>query len=369
MITHIIYNDKFTVNFIKMINLYFSDEEQMFFVYGNPNFAFEAAEEKNVKYRRHVSHFFLKDMSVLASADLLVVHGVFSPELLVNLLLRPSLIAKTDLFFWGGDIYSHEKVSLRDPIIPMIKRCVVKRAYGIITLVDGDDALIREKYCARGIAYRGIYIFNPELQSAIHDVLKKSQSHDGINIQIGNSATRTNCHMEAFQILSKFRNQNIKIFVPLSYGDFEYRKEVILAGERIFGDKFVPITVFIPQTKYFEFLSTIDVAVFCNNRQQATENIETLMYLGAKIYLKAETTMARYYTDELKICVFDVKDIDNMSFDEFLGYLPENRDRNRATLDVLWNGKNFVDVWSRVFNKARKDKASPNDYDNNRSIK
>ena len=54
--------------------------------------------------------------------------------------------------------------------------------------------------------------------------IKKSPPKDEkqiINILIGNSATETNNHIEVLDLLSKFKNEDIKIYVPLSYGDME----------------------------------------------------------------------------------------------------------------------------------------------------
>jgi len=143
----------------------------------------------------------------------------------------------------------------------------------------------------------------------------RPKENDTINIQLGNSATDTNHHLEVLQRLEKFKDENIQIFAPLSYGDEAYAKEVILKGKEMFGEKFMPLTEFMPFEKYMEFLSEIDIAIFNHRRQQAFGNIISLVGMGKKVYLHPYSTV-NGVMQECGLKVFDVNKIDLDLLDE-----------------------------------------------------
>ena len=349
---HFIYKDKFTDPYIKMMEKHFNKENHFFYIYGNPSLRYEPVEKENVIYYRHVSEFFIKNINIIDNCDLIIAHSFFSKELIVNLFIRRRLIKKLNIFFWGGDIYSHRSINIRDMIYPILKKNIIKNAPFITTLVDGDYDLVRDYYSAQGKNLRGIYIFNEELKARIFELVNKNRMHKGINIQIGNSATESNCHMEILDLLSKYKDEDISIYVPLSYGNVDYRNMVMEKGYSMFKDKFKPLLEFMPQEEYFSHLNSIDVAIFNNNRQQATENIETLLYLGAKVYINSNTTMAQYYFEELEMKMYEVKDIYNMDFHDLYYVNEECTLNNRMKLDKLWSDGTFVSSWERIFERG-----------------
>ena len=56
---------------------------------------------------------------------------------------------------------------------------------------------------------------------------------------------------------------------------------------------------------YIDLLSSIDIAVFSHDRQQAMGNIITLLSLGKKVYLKPKISSTQMFQD-YNITVFDV---------------------------------------------------------------
>lgn len=56
-----------------------------------------------------------------------------------------------------------------------------------------------------------------------------------LNIQLGDSELYTNQHISALHLLSKYKDEKIKLFCPLSYGDTSYADKVEEEGNRIFG--------------------------------------------------------------------------------------------------------------------------------------
>ena len=72
----------------------------------------------------------------------------------------------------------------------------------------------------------------------------------GKHIQLGNSATPTNNHIEAIDWLAQMELGARRVIVPLSYGSDEYRDMVCAYGKKRLGDTFQPVTDFMPFDEY-----------------------------------------------------------------------------------------------------------------------
>lgn len=114
------------------------------------------------------------------------------------------------------------------------------------------------------------------------------------NILIGNSASYTNNHIEAFEILEKFDFKDLKIITPLSYGNKEYAEKIVDLGKKIFCDRFFPLTEFMPRDKYQNVLLGCGIAFMNHKRTQASGTVLTLIYLGSKVFLSEKTSIFRY---------------------------------------------------------------------------
>lgn len=174
-----------------------------------------------------------------------------------------------------------------------------------------------------------------------------------MNILVGNSATETNQHFEALDILAKFRDDNIRIYLPLSYGnaDFrEYGKRVADYAHSIFGDKAVPLTEKMAGDEYLRFLNTIHVGIFNNNRQQAMGNISQATLCGAKVYIRSDTSMWDHFKN-LGYTLYKIEDIRQYTcLEELTCQDPEIVKRNSQIVKKLHDIDRKVKMWSEVFN-------------------
>lgn len=120
------------------------------------------------------------------------------------------------------------------------------------------------------------------------DLLKgfEEKRINGDNILVGNSATYTNNHLEAFELLSLMGIKNKEIICPLSYGSDKYKNEICKIGEDFFGCQFHALTGFMPIEEYINTLSSCSIVIMNHIRQQALGNIIIMLYLGAKVFLK-----------------------------------------------------------------------------------
>ena len=118
----------------------------------------------------------------------------------------------------------------------------------------------------------------------------------GKNLLIGNSATPTNNHLDIFEKLNSTNSLGNfdKIFLPLSYGNKQYKEFIITQANFSLGTKANIISDFLPYEDYMKILQTCDNVIMGHIRQQAMGNIITLLYLGAKIYFPEESVVYKH---------------------------------------------------------------------------
>lgn len=150
---------------------------------------------------------------------------------------------------------------------------------------------------------------------------------DKINIQIGNSADPSNNHIEILDKLLLFKDKNIRIYAPLSYGDKAHAKKVISKGKELFGDKFIALTGFIPFEEYLQFLGSIDIAIFNHKRQQAMGNTITLLGLGKTVFIRSDTTQWQLFKDK------NIEVLNTLSFE--LNYIKDLEKNIKNTADYF----------------------------------
>lgn len=123
---------------------------------------------------------------------------------------------------------------------------------------------------------------------------KNSCFVNGANILVGNSVSPTNNHLEAFELIENFDIKKFKILSLLSYGDEQYANEIIKLGKQKFGDRFYPISKYMPLTDYQNILQSCGIVIMNHYRQQAVGNVINAIYLGAKVFLSEKNTLFHY---------------------------------------------------------------------------
>ena len=105
----------------------------------------------------------------------------------------------------------------------------------------------------------------------------------GKHIQLGNSATPANNHIEAIDWLSQMDLGTRKVIVPLSYGSDDYRDMVCAYGKKRLGDSFQPVTDFMPFDEYKALLAQCGIMFMNTIRPQGVGNILINLMNGAKV--------------------------------------------------------------------------------------
>ncbi|MBL3554929.1 MULTISPECIES: TDP-N-acetylfucosamine:lipid II N-acetylfucosaminyltransferase [Marinobacter] len=299
MILHVATLDKFIPPFVKFVQREFQEERHQFWFTGSvEKYPVEQSETvfvcKNGFWSELVG--YAKLVRTLHSARKVMLHGLFNIRVVAILALCPWILPKCHWIIWGGDLYQYKQASneLKSRIKEALRYSVIRRMGHLVTCIEGDVDLARQWYGALGTHHEClVYLSNVvDPQLAVEVALNRKKSR--LNILLGNSADPGNNHIEAFERLLAYKGQNIKIYAPLSYGDEDYANKVIAQGHAWFGDKFVPMTDFMPFEQYLEFLKSVDIAIFNHRRQQAMGNTITLLAMGKRVFMRRDVSHWRF---------------------------------------------------------------------------
>lgn len=349
---HIMHNEKFIVPYIEFINKNFKKDEHLFLIIDG-FFKKEILwiEGENILYfeKKIIKNKIIKIWELLRKIILMnsfskrsskiYFHSLFIKDKILFLFIFSKYLKKSNWLIWGRDLYSYQnrKKGFMRKIYYKMEEYVKGNFYGYITHIKKDYELAQKWYIAQGKYYDCfMYPSNLYRDFDIKEVNKKY-----IAIQVGNSADYSNNHFEIFEKLKKFKN--IRIYCPLSYGDKIYADKVIKKGKEIFGEKFIPITKFLEYSKYLEFLSQIDIAIFAHNRQQAVGNITSLLGMKKTVYLKERvTTYSMLKELGIKVKLFNTLDSLERFEDDIL-------EKNKEIIRERFSEKRLIEDWKKIF--------------------
>lgn len=346
---HIMLNKAQITNYINFINENFNEEEHVFLVRGG-EYNKKIKNKRVIEIKRIKKNRFMQILvysiaiqRVLYKGEKIHLHGLFNPIIVFLLFFQPWLLKKCNWIIWGGDLYSDKRrnKSLMTKIYEEMKKSCISKMNGFITSIEGDYDLAKKWYNVKGkyydcIAYTSnIYVEKKQI---------KREEEKTIYIQVGNSADPENNHEEILDDLEKYKNEDIKIICPLSYGSEATQAKITKIGKEKFGEKFIPLVEFLELEEYFRILMRIDIAAFNHDRQQALGNITTLIGHGKKVYIKSDiSTWKTLIKKEMKI--FDIKKgIDLELLSDF------EKESNKKKIKKYYSKEKLKEDWEKIFN-------------------
>lgn len=302
MILHVGNVSRFVSSFVTFVNVEFEKETHFFWINGDKKKKNSVENISNVYLAKGTfpavlySYIFL--LFKMHTAEKIVLHGLFDPRLLILLACCPWMLSKCYWVIWGGDLYQYKasKNGLQAKIKETLRKFVIRRIGHLVTYIEGDVDLARKWYGAKGVYHECLmYVSNVIDPTTLIEPDKKTEN-GGLRILLGNSADPSNNHIEALERLLAYKDRDITIFAPLSYGDQYHAKKVIEQGREWFGDKFIPLTELMPIDEYLGFLKSLDIAIFSHRRQQAMGNTITLLALGKTVFMRCDVSQWRFLT-------------------------------------------------------------------------
>jgi dTDP-N-acetylfucosamine:lipid II N-acetylfucosaminyltransferase len=279
-------NEKFTKAFYNLLKNDFIISEHLILIPKHSNENLQLVGD-NIKYFNYDFKWMFLFLKSTLSCKKIILHGLPNNiYFYILFIIFPNLAKKSVWIIWGGDLYYYKLRSqnFKSNISEFFRRKIIQNIKYFVTYLNNDYLLVQKWYKTRGVHLNSfVYPSNLYKEININSFIK----NDKILILIGNSACKTNNHLELFKKLEFLNNENIIFYCPLSYsGTEEYKKQIIEIGYQIFGnDKFIPLLDFIPIDEYNKFLCKIDVAIFNHDRQRGLGNIITLLGLGKKVFI------------------------------------------------------------------------------------
>lgn len=117
---------------------------------------------------------------------------------------------------------------------------------------------------------------------------------NGNDIMVGNSASFTNNHLEAFEMIKQINGASRKVVVPLSYGDARYADVIQSKGVELFNENFKPLRQFMTLSDYQVELMKCGVVIMNQYRQQAVGNVLMMLWMGSKVYLNESNSLYHF---------------------------------------------------------------------------
>ena len=336
-ILHIMQLDKFLPPFIDFVDDNFGRKDHHYAFVETERYDYGLTPEHGVEFFPSIDDIFITLKDYMYEAEKIIIHGLWKNEICILLYYNQDLLKKCYWVMWGGDYYFPERH-------PLIKKQVIKNMGHAIVRTRGNYELIKKWYGSKAEHHECFSYLSNVVEDYSYLKGEYKNNNDKKLILIGNSADPTNNHLEILDRISIFKNDNIEIICPLSYGDRAYAEKVISAGNTIFSSKFIPLTQFIPKEEYLKILMTVDVAVFAHKRTQAMGTIRTLLGMGKKVYLRDDITSWPTFGDiNVKVYSFNNEKIDFIFPEHF-------RNENIKNMKDAYSYEKLLFDWERIFN-------------------
>lgn len=311
MILHLLTDEKFTDYVLKQ----FSEPEMCsdFVLVSYNSHLVYATPQPNMRVIRPNSKDFQILLNHLNDYNAVVLHGLFFPWQGQVLRVVPATV-KVAWVFWGGDIYGRKDIfadylsssSKTLLFIQQLKRrlkCkktqpryevpfeLLKRIDFCLTDVPEDFEFVKG-YLKTGI--KELWYNYYSVEETIGNL--ESFRCNGNNILVGNSSSLECNHLDGLRAVRRLQlAPEVKVYVPLSYGESWLRKEISYKGHKMLGNCFHPLSTFLARDEYNQIIRSCSVAIMPHYRPQAFGNILTALWLGTRVYLSSHNSLYPFF--------------------------------------------------------------------------
>ena len=297
-------------------------------------------------------------IDLLKEYDIIVFHSLSLP---VNMkmyigLLHQKLINKIVWIEWGYDLYLEQAPGIKGKIIYNIKaltrRFFEKYIPYFIAIHPADVESYHKIIKGKAKVYVALYRSSNNVEPSLEHYTKitihqRIQNNEELLIQVNHRADRILNHKKILNYLKKYRDNNIKLFIPLCYGDKEYGDEIEDYAKCLFGDKVICPRDVIPYNDYMKILERVDIFVLNSERQIGLGNIHPMIRMEKKIYMPNTSVLFQYFR-KISPAIQDVKQLEAESFLQLCEDVDMDmlRDHVNEYLSV-----DSPKVWKDVFDK------------------
>lgn len=302
------------------------------------------------------------------AADVIIWHGLmYGGKKMLPLFVFRRLRKKSVWIMRGLDLYNWKSTGgVRYKFINFINRYIRKHIPFVVAILPTDEKVYRKQFGKKAKCKCVFYPFSKEAFQEMDSFENSSKRPNGNTfIMVGNNAYTFNRHIMALEKIRKFSNEDIKLFIPLSYGnnwynsDDGYEDSIIKYLEENFDEKgYEVLEKLIEPKQYNKILMNMDIALMPSNRQNALGNILRLLYVGNKVYLANDNPMYQWFLEQ-GVEVFDIADIENMAYQEFI-QLPSGN--NTEWVRKYFHPDNNYKEWGELFEEIVQNICGKRDY-------
>lgn len=352
MIVHFFQYKLYTKAFVEFTRKKYPLNQHLFIIYGKcPNANFKVEADIGVIFVE-VLEDILKNKIIyqrIEQAQKIIVH---SNNLLVTKLYlrKPSWLKKSYIVFWGFDLYCYRKAAkgIKNKIWRTVQLWQIKNAKAVCVLAEKEKQVLDT--LVPGIQGKKMLAkyFNSSDNERQYSLINYKKSTDPIKIIVGNSASETNCHEKILNQLSRYADQNIQVYCPLSYGSEEYRIHITEIGKELFGDKFIPLIELMPYEEYYRLLNDCAIGLFNNDRQQAMGNILIMFEQGSKVFIRSDTPMWDLFKKQGYI-FYNISDVGDLSWEKMIDF-DEDKKKTNTQICIKRNSLDEIKkVWDVIY--------------------
>jgi hypothetical protein len=165
----------------------------------------------------------------------------------------------------------------------------------------------------------------------------------GPDLLLGNSATPTNNHLEALELLCGRLPPGGRVVAPLSYGkaSMGYASAVAEAGRAVLGDRFDPLTDWMPIEAYNTRIAGCGFVFMNHRRQQAVGNISAAFYRGASVYMRRENPLYGFFAG-LGLTLQAIETLEADAAAPLVALTAEQQRHNRLAIEARYGRERVV---------------------------
>lgn len=301
---------------------------------------------------------FIRFIRYFTEYDYIAIHSIMAVQDCSSLLfLLPSMYMKKIVWIeWGADLYDDRK-----GIKAWIRNRFKSRVGNFVAIFPPDVDEYKQRFPKSRAAlyyahYAGRKTADKEYETnyPISKLKEHRKQRNTVVVQIGHNQNEMLNHHKALKILERFKHEDLRVFLPLSYGGSEeYAENVQREAERLFPGKTKVLRSFVPEDEYFDMLQDVDIAIFYTYRQAGLNNIYHLLWRKVKVYLPEKSTMYAYFISRgAPVC-----SIESILDDSFEDFISEPVVNNTIEYDKFWDERRnkmwSVEQWKRVFESLK----------------
>lgn len=212
----------------------------------------------------------------------------------------------------------------------------------IVPVILADYENLKNKYNIAAEVFQVNYINNVFFKKPSLDRSKSKK-----NILLGNSASFTNNHIEAIDLLSQYEFLETKIYIPLSYGRLKYGNYITKYAVEKLGNNASILKNRLPFEDYLKLYASCKSVVMNHCRQQAMGNIFLALWFETTLYLNPNADHYQDLIDKgfklMKISNFNP----NVELDK------KDKEQNKELL-IKWYGPTYLqDRFNKLLKKLR----------------